>query len=466
MKILGTGFIVFAIGLMPIASWAKAVSCSNLESTTYLNARSYHYERLRNPFGNWSENLIPEIERKFSECLAQYKKKYGEDGFKTKKVIKAKIYFESIKEGIATNLKIRQFQEINSVQLSKTYRQLEAELRRHGIAYSQAGGFSSKGSESIVLTNTDAQKLSDLINPINTVAKTYMAFSEQHNIFLGDITDNATHTKIDSGLAMPKQFASFSTGSLSSAEQKFNHISRQIISTVDSIIASNNTGDLNAVSIYKQSGGYDLFDITREHSELKKQYQAFELFVDKYSTVFDNSPNVDIPAQLVIDKYQQYKALIHKGEIEHNTERDNLTRKKQATANASAAYLKNIKTLGVAAQFSAIGYPDAMLSLGRLGNPFDSTYATVQCLSSLYAAVEVSKSGKQVEINFGDNGVFGIKPQYTMKLKLVKDYVAQYVLMDLISHDESASTTSRGKVLHFVSLVRQCEKRNGIKLIN
>lgn len=107
-----------------------------------------------------------------------------------------------------------------------------------------------------------------------------------------------------------------------------------------------------------------------------------------------------------------------------------------------------------------------MLSLGRLGNPFDSTYATVQCLSSLYAVVEVSKSGKKVEINFGDNGVFGIKRQYTMKLKLVKDYVAQYVLMDLISHDETAITTSRGKVLDFVNLVRQCEKRHGIKLIN
>ena len=132
---------------MPSASWAKSVSCSNLESTTYLNASSYHYERIRNPFGNWSESLVSEIEGKFTECLTQYKNKYGEDGFKTKKVIKAKVYFDSVKKEIAANLKIREFQEGNNQQFKKDYAQLEETLSLIGTVYSPDEGFANKKVE-------------------------------------------------------------------------------------------------------------------------------------------------------------------------------------------------------------------------------------------------------------------------------------------------------------------------------
>lgn len=485
MRVLWTGFIVTGLSLIPSTSWAKSVSCSNLESTSYLNAKSYHYERLRNPFGNWSEGLIPEIEGKFSECLAQYKNKYGEDGFKTKKVIKAKVYFESVREEILDNLKIRQFQNDKSQQFRKDFAQLEETLKKYGIVYSPNKGFTNKkmklvpdvvmlehkaeGFKSILphpLAESDIKSISALVDMIGNLARTHKAFSQENSISLKELgLSSSLEQQLNSATKMPAQFSQYLD------EKRFQPFldtykiySINVIQAVDPILNQHQSGKLvlrEAVANHNWRAP-ELFELEQLLEPVIKSHQMLLNRGMNDKVLSDIAPTL---AQAVDarDKYQLLHQAIQVAKEENSkAELAEIDKKQQLTEQ----YISRSKASTIAEQFNSIGYSDAMLSLGRFGNPFDSTYATVQCLSSLYSAVEVVKSGKQVEINFGESGVFGIKSQYTMKLQLVRDYVTQYVPMDFISHEDTASTTGRGKVLHFANLVRQCEKRNGIKLIN
>lgn len=485
MQILWTGFIVTSLSLIPSASWAKSVSCSNLESTTYLNASSYHYERLRNPFGNWSESLVPEIEGKFSECLAQYKKKYGEDGFKTKKVIKAKVYFDSVMEEIAANLKIRQFQNDKNQQFRKDSAQLEEALKLNGIVYSSDEGFANKkiklvrdsmlysikaegfkGKLPQALTETEVKAMSSLVSMISRLANTYKQFSQGNNIPLKDLgLSGSFEQQINSATKMPAQFTHYiNEMRMQPYLDTYKTYAVKVLQKVEPMLSQYQSGKLVLKDAVKNPDWHppNSFEVEALLEPIIKSHQMLlNRGMDK-AMLSAITPGL---AQVIDarDKYQELHEAIQIAKEENSkAELAAIEKEKRITEQ----YISRAKTSTIAQHFNSIGYPDAMLSLGRFGNPFDSTYATVQCLSSLYGAVEVTKSGKLVEINFGESGVFGIKPQYTMKLKLVKDYVTQYVPMDFISHEETASTTGRAKLFNFAGLVRQCEKRNGIKLIN
>lgn len=485
MKVLWTGFIVISLSFIPSTSWAKSVSCSNLESTSYLNAKSYHYERLRNPFGNWSEGLIPEIEGKFTECLAQYKNKYGEDGFKTKKLIKAKVYFESVREEILANLKIRQFQNDKSQQFRKDFAQLEETLKKYGIVYSPNKGFANKKMKLVPdvvmfehkaegfksklphpLAESDIKTVSALVDMIGNLARTHKAFSQENSISLKELgLSSSLEQQLNSATKMPAQFSQYLD------EKRFQPFldtykiySINVIQTVDPILNQHQSGKLvlrEAVANHNWRAP-ELFELEQLLEPIIKSHQML------LNRGMDKAMLSAITPGLtqVIDARNKYQELHEAIQIakEENSKAELVAIEKDK--RLTVQYISRSKTSTIAQQFNSIGYPDAMLSLGRFGNPLDSTYATVQCLSSLYGAVEVTKSGKLVEINFGESGAFGIKPQYTMKLKLVKDYATQYVPMDFISHEETASTTGRAKIFNFADLVRQCEKRNGIKLIN
>lgn len=248
--------------------------------------------------------------------------------------------------------------------------------------------------------------------------------------------------------------------------KRLNAIGQPIISAVDNLFAQHSEGTLSAVDVYKQSGGYDVFDITREHSQLQQSYQELESFIGQYSSSINEIPNAKNFSQSVINKYKQYQALITKGKTELASGVASENAVNQTINKASTAYIDKAASSNIATDLASLGYPDAMLSLGRFGNPFDSTYATVQCLSSLYESVEVKQNGKMLDVVFGDSGMFGIKPKYTMALTRVTGNVAQFVIQDLINNEVSGATKPQAKLHEFAALVRNCEKRNGIKLIN
>ena len=301
---------------------------------------------------------------------------------------------------------------------------------------------------------------------VNQLANSYKQFSQDNKISLKVLGLSGSFVQqINSATQMPEQFTRYINETrMQPFLDTYKSYSIQVLQKIEPTLNQYQSGKLQLRDAVKNTDWHppNNFEVEQLLEPIIKSHEMLlNRGMDK-ATLSAITPGL-LQAIDAKDKYQELHQAIETAKEENRkAELATIDKEKRFTKQ----YISRSKTSAVGEQFKSLGYPDAMLSLGRFGNPFNSTYATAQCLSSLYGSVEVTKSEKQVEINFGKSGVFGMKPQYTMKLALVKDYVAQYVPMDLINHEETAISTIRDKFYSFVQLVRNCEKRNGIKLIN
>jgi len=136
---------------------------------------------------------------------------------------------------------------------------------------------------------------------------------------------------------------------------------------------------------------------------------------------------------------------------------------KQLVALTTKEYLSRSQNSKIARELNQLGYTDQILSFGKMGIPYRSTYSTLGCLGTLYSDINISQEGKSLTISYGEKGLFSFSPQYSIGLVLIHHGIQQYAITALEKHDLPAQTDMQKWTDLFMQLA-QCQEGLNIDL--
>ncbi len=467
-----------------LSAQATTISCSHLEKSSYLDPKAYQPDRLRSPFGSWSTELVGEIEKRFQECLSEYTQKHGKDGFKTQKLVKQQAYFETVKAEIEGNLQARQIVDTYKGKGAKLMSELEQELKAYGIQYSE-DGFSNKklpiererissiaasnlgGKLPKALDDNAIKSIKDLISNLSEWVKGVTSLAQSGNVDMKDLltySDKEVLTKVSN---VSQQFDSY----LRDARYEpylaiFNKYAARLNQNIKPLVEQHAAGQLDLQR---------LFQSPEWRSQIPNEFEL-ESILEALIRSGEMLENRGLPAENIsqvkgiLTEAQSTKVkflAVH--ESIQQAEEDNNRQIMQAREREQ----EKVRQYAIAAQSSEaaqslqdLGYPDAMFSFGQYGNPIDSTYAVVHCLSSHFGGHEVAKNGKAIDISFGEKGLFSIDTQYVLRLSFVTAYgTQQYVIVDTAEPNNPANQDGMSKIIGLAQNIKSCGSSHGVRLI-
>lgn len=491
MKTVWTIVALAALSSITSSAHAINVRCDHLEKKSYLAPKAYRHDRLRNPFGRWSAELVDDIDNTFELCLSKYRKKYGEEGFKTNKLKEQHAYFESVKGDIKANITAYLFAKQHKGKGRQLMDSLTKMLSEFHIRYDVQQGFSNKElpiERGVLISHPVTTLGSRLPKPLTreVVKRIKQSISELTH-WQQDVMSMSG--KIDTDDILTRQDKALLTVVLNLANQMESYLTTRrfepYLSLFDKYQQQLNTQIVPVVNQYER-GALDLNKIVQT-SELRHKIPSSNALSSiteallRSAEMLENRgldkarlasvhATLDVAKEMSVKFLNLRKALQTAADENRHQEaikQQQAAIKQQQAAAKTKQYFAKAQTTEAANSFKALGYPDAIFSLGKFGPPILSTYAVVHCLSSRFGGHEIEQNGKDIDISFGKQGLFSIDSQYLLRLRLMTAHATkQYVIMDIAEPKSPATQDDMSKLFSLANNIKRCGAAEGISLVN
>ncbi|MCG7566612.1 hypothetical protein MHM95_09945 [Pseudoalteromonas sp. CnMc7-15] len=469
-----------------LSAQATTINCSHLEKSSYIDPKAYQPNRIRSPFGSWSTGLVDGIEKRFQECLTEYTKKHGAEGFKTQKLVKQQAYFETVKAEIKANIQVRQFANEYKGKGGKLMDNLERTLNQYGIQYDSGNGFRNKklpierdsissiaatglgNKQPQALTEGAIEDIREQISQLSEWEKAVTPLTQSGNVDMKDMLTYSDRELLPKTSNVSQQFNSYLKDTRYEPYLAvFNQYATKLNKQINPFIDQHAKGQLDLQTIMQSPNWRAQLPNEFELESILEALMRSGEMLENRGLPAENINQVKAilaEAQSTKTKFLAAHKSIQQAEKENNRQ---IMRAEERAKENSRQYAVAAQSSEAAQSLRDLGYPDAMFSFGQYGNPIDSTYAVVHCLSSHFGGHEVEKNGKAIEISFGKKGLFSLDTQYVLRLSFVTAYgTQQYVIVDTAEPNNPATQDGMSKIIGLAQRIKSCGSSSGISLIN
>jgi hypothetical protein len=451
--------ILFILLLIPLSSKAVKLTCGELQHKAYLFSQSTFNDRQINPLElkydlfQWKLADILMLADKFESCLFELKDR------KLKIFKREKSQFDKYKNIYIKNITTIENNQVVRDAITENSNEIKKLITSLNLYYSNYN-FEQHSKD----RQLELEQLQVLLSSAHQLSQSIEAIESQSKMKADVFIGKSLMKELIKQLEL-REYVNFSLHE--EAYKKFMNLNQFVNDSYPNLISelTIKEGNIDYQSSsserYKQYGVEKKTKFTNAINEMQK----IQIFTSKSTALRQKEKGIVNLKARESTKLLKDANFVYEKELNKLQGLEEVARQKAMLKQKNTeVYINNYQNSTIANKLNQLGYSDAMFSLGGLGNPLKSTYATIGCVSSLFNVVDVETQNGIVNVSFGDKGFFGLVPKLSMQLVLVSGFNLQYVIHDLINHEDPKVTTSVGKIIQLANLIDQCETANNISL--